>query len=529
MAKLTLNDLANLQNEPTAVSLIDGNNTSIENALENTLSRDGTSPNSMLAQLDMNSNRVINLATGTSNSDAVTLAQLTAAVGSGGSTGAHGVIGPSSVTDTRVAIFDGTSGALIKDNGAMTIGNSGTSLKINSGSGATNVVYFPTGFVNASVAYGNGLQNLVHTGALEGYYNTSVGMTNMLNSTTASYNTSVGFETMQFNTTGSFNTAVGEAALIYSTTCNGNTAVGWKSCLGTLGVGHGDYNTAVGYSSLWTTVNATPVTQNTAVGAFSLSSAGFIGARNTALGYLSGGAAPMTSANDNTLIGYATGSQITTGDANTFIGPGPGGAGTGVTTGSNNVIIGNAAGSAALSSTIILADGAGSTRLTMDSTSARFTIPVDISNASSGQIVFPATQNPSANVNTLDDYEEGTFTPAITFGGAAVGVTYSTQTGNYTKIGNRVLFDIEMILTSKGSSTGSASVTGLPFTANGTTPVAVNVNNLAAAAITTIQSTVTNATTTLGISRYAAGANTATADTDYTNTSIIRLAGNYKV
>jgi hypothetical protein len=37
-----------------------------------------------------------------------------------------------------------------------------------------------------------------------------------------------------------------------------------------------------------------------------------------------------------------------------------------------------------------------------------------------GQIAFPATQIPSANVNTLDDYEKGTFTPSLTFGAASV-------------------------------------------------------------------------------------------------------------
>src|SRR5688572_15573520 len=61
MAKLTLNDLANLQNETSAVANINNNNLAIETAMENTLSRDGTSPNEMESDLDMNSNRIINL------------------------------------------------------------------------------------------------------------------------------------------------------------------------------------------------------------------------------------------------------------------------------------------------------------------------------------------------------------------------------------------------------------------------------------------------------------------------------------
>jgi hypothetical protein len=59
MAKLTLSDLANLSN--TAISVINANNALIETALENTLSRDGTSPNDMNASLDMDSNRILNL------------------------------------------------------------------------------------------------------------------------------------------------------------------------------------------------------------------------------------------------------------------------------------------------------------------------------------------------------------------------------------------------------------------------------------------------------------------------------------
>jgi len=75
-------------------------------------------------------------------------------------------------------------------------------------------------------------------------------------------------------------------------------------------------------------------------------------------------------------------------------------------------------------------------------------------------------------VNTLDDYEEGTFTPTVTFGGASVGVTYSTygggrRIGQYTKIGNLVEYFIHMEMTSKGSSTGGLNITGLPFTVVG--------------------------------------------------------------
>ena len=63
----------------------------------------------------------------------------------------------------------------------------------------------------------------------------------------------------------------------------------------------------------------------------------------------------------------------------------------------------------------------------------------------------------------LDDYETGTFTPTMLFGGASVGVTYSQQYGFYTKIGDMVHCTIRLVLTAKGTSTGAATSGGLPF------------------------------------------------------------------
>jgi hypothetical protein len=80
-------------------------------------------------------------------------------------------------------------------------------------------------------------------------------------------------------------------------------------------------------------------------------------------------------------------------------------------------------------------------------------------------IKFPAVQVPSADANTLDDYEEGTFTPTISFGGASVGVTYDSANclGTYVKIGKLVRVQVQLSLASKGSSTGNALIGGLPF------------------------------------------------------------------
>jgi hypothetical protein len=70
----------------------------------------------------------------------------------------------------------------------------------------------------------------------------------------------------------------------------------------------------------------------------------------------------------------------------------------------------------------------------------------------------------TAAANALDDYEEGTWTIGVSFGGASVGVTYGVNTGTYIKIGRQVTVNGYLLLANKGSSTGAAKITGLPFT-----------------------------------------------------------------
>lgn len=77
MAKLVLDNLANLQNENTAITTINDNNDAIETAMENTLSRDGTSPNQMGSNLDMNFWHILNLPEPSSDTDPVRLIDLT--------------------------------------------------------------------------------------------------------------------------------------------------------------------------------------------------------------------------------------------------------------------------------------------------------------------------------------------------------------------------------------------------------------------------------------------------------------------
>ena len=74
-----------------------------------------------------------------------------------------------------------------------------------------------------------------------------------------------------------------------------------------------------------------------------------------------------------------------------------------------------------------------------------------------GQIKFPATQNASTNVNTLDDYEEGTWTPTVTAGSGTF--TTVSGAGTYTKIGNRVLWYMKIDITTNGTAASSVRFT----------------------------------------------------------------------
>ena len=82
-------------------------------------------------------------------------------------------------------------------------------------------------------------------------------------------------------------------------------------------------------------------------------------------------------------------------------------------------------------------------------------------------ITFPATQSASSNANTLDDYEEGTWTPTD---GSGASLSFSDTSGNclYTKIGR--LVTVSVLITYPTTASGATNqINGLPFTAANTT------------------------------------------------------------
>lgn len=83
--------------------------------------------------------------------------------------------------------------------------------------------------------------------------------------------------------------------------------------------------------------------------------------------------------------------------------------------------------------------------------------------SSGAGITFPATQSASSDVNTLDDYEEGTWTPVLSRTGSSY--TFAFQSGRYTKIGNIVICTFSISISAIGTQGSSYNqLSGLPFT-----------------------------------------------------------------
>ena len=116
--------------------------------------------------------------------------------------------------------------------------------------------------------------------------------------------------------------------------------------------------------------------------------------------------------------------------------------------------------------------GGGTSLMTLNTVGGLQTLnTIGVGNAtpstSGAGITFPATQSASTDANTLDDYEEGTWTPTVTVN-TGTGTTYSVL-GTYTKIGNVVTFSCRV-----GSTNGSMigiTVASLPFTSSASSVV----------------------------------------------------------
>jgi hypothetical protein len=155
-----------------------------------------------------------------------------------------------------------------------------------------------------------------------------------------------------------------------------------------------------------------------------------------------------------------------------------------------------------------------------------------------GGLAFPATQIPITDANTLDDYEEGTWTPALSY--ATVGTSswaVTTAVGWYTKIGRLVtLQGLYTGVPTNGSAAGNLQLTTLPFTpsatANTNSRISANMGGYTNAAYTAIHVSINPGSTTatfVGGGSGTAVTNLAVGDIPSAGTVVLRFVGSYIV
>lgn len=114
---------------------------------------------------------------------------------------------------------------------------------------------------------------------------------------------------------------------------------------------------------------------------------------------------------------------------------------------------------------------ANSVSLVTPSVTTTLGVGAAVASTSGAGITFPATKNPSSNVNTLDDYEEGTWTPVVTSATGSI-TSYTVQSATYTKIGRSVTVNVQFTITNNGTggfridilnSLPFSTISGVPF------------------------------------------------------------------
>jgi hypothetical protein len=182
------------------------------------------------------------------------------------------------------------------------------------------------------------------------------------------------------------------------------------------------------------------------------------------------------------------------------------------------VLVGSTSGSVTLQEPAV----AGTTVLDLPATSG--TVVVTGTTPTLNGITFPATQVPSADANTLDDYEEGTWTPSL--GGTT---TYNTQAGRYTKVGRMVYASVVIAVNQIG--TGSTTqISGLPFTQSGTADAEACWSVASSSAITTsvVSFTVYSAGTTIYVYSRTVASKNESANAIFAAGCTVELAGWYQ-
>jgi hypothetical protein len=148
--------------------------------------------------------------------------------------------------------------------------------------------------------------------------------------------------------------------------------------------------------------------------------------------------------------------------------------------------------------------------------------------ATSGKgIDFSATAGTGTS-ELLNDYEEGNWTIGLEFGGASTGMTKNAYDGKYTKIGRQVTVTGYLALSNKGSSTGNALITGLPFLINSYGGLSIYLAQITFADFPMGYSN--NGTSTIPLRECTnAGVTSSLTDSDFANNSEIIFTMTYNV
>lgn len=122
--------------------------------------------------------------------------------------------------------------------------------------------------------------------------------------------------------------------------------------------------------------------------------------------------------------------------------------------------------------------------------------------------------------------EKNTWTPALTFGGGSTGLTYSGRSGSYTRIGNVITFTMSLELSAKGSSTGTAAITGLPYNAASTSIFTISADSLTFTG--SLNARIPGGSSTISLDVFpTGGARTQLSDTAFVNATYVQISGTY--
>ena len=124
---------------------------------------------------------------------------------------------------------------------------------------------------------------------------------------------------------------------------------------------------------------------------------------------------------------------------------------------------------------------------------------------------------------------DGTFTPTVSFGGAATGLVYAAQQGNYTTIGGICVFAIYIQLTSKGISTGAATLAGLPFAGRSTAANQTLIGQMTGSSLQPLLATIVSSTESLTLTFQDDSGPFTVTDAYFENDTEIFISGCYLI